>query len=89
MRVIYSNRFLRRLQEWWRSPKGEREFLNHKEMLEEILRELALARKKYPDAEGMTITLPQEAVNHLEDFVKSSLEELKIREFLRSLPTTE
>lgn len=86
MRILYSNRFLRRAQEWWRRKKREREFLNHKEILEEISREFSIARKKYPNSRYLTIALPKEAVSHLEDFVKSSLEKLKIQEFLCSLP---
>ena len=86
MNILYSNRFLRRAQEWWRRKKREKEFLNHKEILEEILREFTITRKKYPSSRYLTITLPKEAVSHLEDFVKSSLYKLKIKEFIRSLP---
>ncbi len=87
MKVLYSNKFLRRAQEWWRKKNGERKFRNHKEILEEISREFVIVRKKCLDSNYMILTLSKEAADYLEDFVQNSLEQLKIQEFLRSLPT--
>jgi len=60
--------------------------LNKRIVLEEVLAEFEKARQG--GRRGLyLVLLSVEAVEHIENFIKSELQEIKYAEFLKSLPT--